>query len=189
MSTRQPKTLPDMQDAKQQVLSILHGRYPGYAQMKRGDRVLFAMSVLANDIKVREVGGNNHGPWVDAILGATGLGTGFAWCAAAIEFCCQVAGTTLGPTKGAAAVANWRAWASQNRRIGIIPARGRLATRLNQDGLTGHMGIVAEVRADGSLRTYEGNTMPGTEGDQRDGGGLYERIRPAGYFTKFIDLN
>lgn len=157
--------------------------------MQPGDKVLFAMSVLANDIKVRESGGNNHGPWVEAILGSTGLDAGYPWCAASCEFSAQVAGVTMGPERGkAAAVANWREWASAHNRLGTIPARGRLCTLIHPDG-SGHMGIVAEVRANGSMRTYEGNTSSGQGGSQADGDGLFERLRPAGFFSRFIDLN
>lgn len=178
------------QELQRQVRDILDRRYPNYMVKKAGERVLLAMSVLANDLRVREHGGNNHGDMVEAIIGSTGLNPegGYNWCAAAIEFCCEVAEVAIGPTDPTSAgVARWRAWASSVNRLGQVPARGRLATLVHDDG-TGHMGIVAQVLPDGRLRTYEGNTSSG-KGNQRDGNGLYERIRPAGFFTRFITLD
>jgi hypothetical protein len=179
------------QEAKQKVLAILSQRYPDYATKKAGERVLLAMSVLANDIKVREVGGNNRGPWVSAIMTSTGLSGNmqYNWCAASIEFACEVAGVTIGPgDPNSARVAQWRSWASSNNRLSNTPARGRLCLFVREDG-TGHIGIVAQVLAGGKLRTYEGNTSAGKAGSQSDGGGLYERVRDPGFFSRFVDLD
>lgn len=175
---------------KAQVHAIIAQRYPNYDQKPAGERVLLAMSILANDLRVRERGGNNRGPMVEAIIASTGLkGTGaYAWCAATVELCCEIAGVTIGPSDPTSArVAAWRSYASAAGRLSTVPARGRLCLYVNPDG-TGHMGIVAQVLASGKLRTYEGNTSDGA-GSQRDGDGLYERIRPAGFFVRFIDLN
>lgn len=172
-----------------QVRALLDKRYPDYASKPNGERVLLAMASLANDFHVHESGGNNHGSQVEAILGAVHLGAGFPWCAASIEFCCDIAGVSPGPSdRDSAAVVNWRHWAVDHERGHREPLRGRLATRLNSDGSTGHMGIVAEVM-DGSIRTYEGNTSPNSSGSQRDGDVLCQKVRPDGYFTLFIDLN
>lgn len=177
--------------AKAQLRDILDRRYPDLMTKKPGERVLLAMSVLANDLKVREKGGNNKGEWVQAMGGAAGFGTGggFAWCAISIEFCCEVVGVELGPKDpDSGRVAQWRNWASKAGRLSSTPARGRLCLWVNPDG-TGHIGIVAEVKPNGTLRTYEGNTSSGVSGSQRDGDGLYERTRGAGVFQRFIDLN
>lgn len=176
---------------RSKVRKIIDARYPDFGTKKPGERILLAMSVLANDIKVRERGGNNRGPEVEAIIASTGLaGTGaYAWCAATIEFAAEVAGVTLGPSDPVSArVQAWRQWASANNRLLTVPARGRLALFVNADG-TGHIGIVAQVLPNGRLRTFEGNTSSGDQGSQRDGGGLYERIRPAGFFTRFITMD
>ena len=172
------------------VRSILDKRYADYMQKLRGERVLLAASVLANDLKVRETS-YNGGPMVEAIIGSTGLNPkgDYSWCAAAIEFCCEVAGTGLGPADPrSASVAQWRNWASNNNRLSSTPARGRLALFVRANG-TGHIEVVAEVRKDGSLRTYGGNTSSGTRGSQSNGDGMYERIRPASFFQRYVDLN
>ena len=175
----------------ERVRGILTDRYPDYKRKAPGDRVLLAFSVLATDLRVRESGGNNRGELVEAIIGSTGLPTtgGYSWCAATVEFCRTVAEVAPGPKDPVnARVSAWVEWASSNNRLLKVPARGRLATFLRTDG-TGHIGIVAAVRPDGSLRTYEGNTSSGDQGSQSNGDGLYQRIRPAGFFTRFITLD
>ncbi|MEQ1822767.1 MAG: CHAP domain-containing protein [Fimbriimonadaceae bacterium] len=170
----------------QSVRSLLTKRYPNYAQMPTGERVLLAMSTLALDFRVKE-SGTNRGPWVEAILDCAGLGRGFPWCAAAINFACEVACAAIGPKKGEAAVISWYRWAKTNQRLRVQPRRGSLALWLNPDG-SGHIGIVAGV-THRWITTYEGNTTSVELGSQRDGDGLYRRRRPRKTWEHFIELN
>ena len=179
-------------ELRAKVLGILRSRYPDYGSKPAGERILLAMSVLANDLRIRETGGANRGLYVEPIIAATGLNPqgGYSWCAATVEFCCEVANVPHGPTDPTSArVAAWINYGSQNGRLRQIPGRGMLCCRLNPDGVTGHMGIVAQVYPDGRLRTYEGNTSGGNLGSQDNGDGMYERIRPRGFFTRFIYMN
>lgn len=178
------------QQLKKEVRALLDAKYPDYMTKPRGERILLAMSVMCLNLRIHEQGANNRGEYVDAIVASTGLDPngGYAWCAATINFACDVAETGLGPNDPkSASVQSWREWASEVHRATQIPGRGRLCSFLHSDG-TGHMGIVAEVYSDGRTRTYEGNTSSGT-GSDRDGDGLYERIRPAGFWTRFIEMN
>lgn len=43
-----------------------------------------------------------------------------------------------------------------------------------------HVGIVEAVFANGDVQCIEGNTSPGNGGSQRDGGGVWRRVRRAG---------
>ena len=167
-----------------QVQGILLKRYPNYFDLEPGIRVLLAMSVLANDIKVRETS-NNHGEWVRAILDTTDLTEGNPWCAAAIVFCSFVA--KLDRPQRFARVYDWIRWATIRGRLKTQPKRGYLCAYLNPDN-TGHVGIVAGS-ALGFVRSYEGNTSPGNEGSQRDGGGLYPRNRRSKVWKFYIDLS
>ena len=165
----------------QAVRSILDRRYPDYAHKGIGERTLLAMSVLANDIQVREVG-RNGGDWVTAILASCGLGPGNPWCAASIRFSQLVAGVIGGPSSGAASVKMWHDWAEGCGRLRSKPTRGRLCLFLQSDG-HGHIGIIAEVNGD-QVTSYEGNTSSGESGSQRDGDGLYRRIRPCSHCAR-----
>lgn len=177
-------------ELKASTLSILNARYPTYMQKKRGERIVLAASVLTNDLKVRETS-YNGGPAVEAIIGSTGLNPkgDYSWCAAAVEFCCEVAGTGLGPPDPkSASVAQWRNWGSNNNRLSSTPKRGSLALFVRPDG-TGHIEVVAQVYSSGKLRTYGANTSPGTSGSQSNGDGYYERIRAANFFQRYIDMD
>lgn len=136
------------------------------------ERALQVAAWLCDTIKVREIGGNNHGEWVRRILSATGLEEGNPYCAATVRFCNLKAGLDLGPKTGAAAVRNWAAWAKSEGRITSSPERGDLGFWLNADG-TGH--IFRIVRVVGPMvQTIEGNTGP--DGG-RDGDGMYRKLR------------
>lgn len=136
------------------------------------ERALQVAAWLCDDVKVREVGGNNRGPWVKRILASVGLTEGFAWCAATVWFCGIKAGLEIGPKTGRAAVRNWAAWAEEEGRITNSPERGDLGFWLNADQ-TGHIFRVVQVVGPW-VRTIEGNTGP--DGG-RDGDGMYRKTR------------
>ena len=161
------------------VQQSLGWRYHGFFDLPVSERVLLAAAYLADDIKVKEATGANDGAWVKAILGSTGLGEGFAWCAATVEFCCEVAGVK---GQGSAGVMNWLRWFKANGKI-TKAGRGAVAMK-DYGGGKGHMGIV--VRVFGLwVTTIEGNTSPGESGSQRDGQGLYRRTRLRSWWTAF----
>lgn len=177
------------QEAFDLVRGTLVKRYPDYFSKPKGERVLLAASVLVNDFKVSEQGGNNRGPWVKLFLNGVKLNEGYAWCAAFIEFCCDIANVDEGPDdRPAAAVISWVNWAKPKKRIKTKPTRGDLTYWLNKDG-TGHIAIVAGVTTSGSVITYEGNTGPGETGSQRDGDGAYKRTRKPSVWHGYIDLD
>ena len=169
-----------------EVRAILNRRYANYNQLPNPERVLLAAAVLADDIQVREVGGNNKGEWVEAILEGVKLGEGYPWCAAFIEFCCDVAGFTAGPTdRASAAVDSWLTWARMEGRVTSNPKRGDLCLWKRSTG--NHIGIVTDLTIT-SIMSIEGNTTPGATGNQRDGGGCYRRTRLRNSWTHFISL-
>jgi hypothetical protein len=167
---------------------LLLQRYPAYNSLPNGERVLLAASVLVNDYKVREQG-TNSGPWVEAFLAGVQLGKGYPWCAAFIEFCCDVADASWGPAdRASAAVISWKNAAKRDERNRVKPARGRLCLYVKADG-TGHIGIVAGVMENGKVISYEGNTSSGEAGSQRDGDGAYRRIRPASKWQMYVEID
>jgi hypothetical protein len=160
------------QEAMEQLRARLLLKYPAYWEFKAPERALLAMAELVNAVRVREKTGKNDGEWVGAILGAVELGQGYPWCAAAVEFCCDVAKLSEGPSdRASAAVVNWRNWAKSEGRI-----------------RTGHIGFVAGTVHPNKVRSLEGNTSPGDSGSQRDGQGAYERRRNKSVWDGFITL-
>jgi len=174
-------------EAITRVRNILLTRYPDYFEKAPAERVLLAAAVLADDIKVREEGGNNCGEWVEAILGSVKLGEGYPWCAAMIEFCCDVAGVEQSglSDRASAAVAQWLSWAKANGKVVDKPKRGDLCVWIRTEG--NHMGIVVTPGAS-YINSIEGNTSSGATGSQRDGGGCYRRSRLRSAWTHFIRI-
>jgi hypothetical protein len=174
-------------DAMTRVRNILLVRYPNYYDLDKNERVLLAAAVLADDIKVREEGENNHGEWIEAILGAVKLKEGYPWCAAMIEFCCDVAGVEQSglSDRASAAVAQWLSWAKANGKVVDKPKRGDLCVWIRTEG--NHMGIVVTPGAS-YINSIEGNTSSGATGSQRDGGGCYRRSRLRSAWTHFIRI-
>lgn len=108
-------------------------------------------------------------------------GTCFLWCAAALSYwfsqadaSALVAATT---SKGFVYTPSGAQWFQRNRRWGLTPQRGAVVFfRFHGDRIH-HAGIVVGVNTDGSITTIEGNTSSGAAGSQRDGGGVYRRVR------------
>lgn len=159
-------------------------KYPGYSNFPPAERRLLVMAYLADEVRVREVGGNNRGKWVGVFLAAVGLGEGYPWCAASMNFASQVAEAPCPkrPEYNPAAVLGWNRWADDNDTIiSGAPRRGDIAMR-RTSATTGHIGVV--VRVVGNLvYSIEGNTSPGDSGSQADGGGLYRRVRLRSFWS------
>lgn len=130
---------------------------------------------------VKEVGANNHGPWVKKFLAEVGLPEGFAWCDAFVSYEAHAAAGHRLPIESASV---WQTYAAA-RKLGWVkyrPERGDLVLfDFDGDGNTDdHIGIVVNVLGRGrilTLRTVEGNTSSGKAGSQADGGGVYIRTR------------
>jgi len=171
-------------EAMLKVREILLERYPDYSTKTNPEKLVLAASDLADDIKVREEGGNNMGDWVEAILGAVKLEGGYPWCAAMVEFLCDIAGIQEGPSdRASAAVNEWFKWAKANGKLTNDPKRGDLCLWIKEGG--NHMGIVVQASG-GYVNSIEGNTSAGVTGSQRDGGGCYRRSRLKTSWTHFI---
>jgi hypothetical protein len=167
------------------VLAILRSKYAGFDGFANGERVLLAVAHLADVVKVAERTGNNDGEWVEELLKSSGLGKGYPWCAATINWACEMLGVP-NPERGDAAVITWRNWARENNRIRVVGKRGDLCFYVRPNG-TGHIGIVRDV-GDTMVESIEGNTSPGATGSQRDGQGLYRRKRSVNFWQGYIEL-
>lgn len=171
--------------ALRQTRTAMQAKYASWDILPESERRLLVMAYLADEIKVRESGGNNRGEWVQALQEAAGLGSegGFAWCAAAMNFASLAAGSPFPqrPDHNPASVIGWRRWASSRDAITTAPKRGSIC--MHQTNATqGHIGVV--VRVVGPLvYSIEGNTGPGEGGSQRDGDGLYRRVRRRGFWS------
>lgn len=163
---------------------------------------LRALEQAQKYVGVRERGGNNDGPMVDAFTRADALrGENYAWCQSFQNAMWRLAtggrmirsvnaltnavsyriegGKML--AKGTASVGFFVAHA---RKMGMVverPARGdHVAFLFTADGWADHVGQIERVISLGPLvtiQTIEGNTGAGTAGSQDDGDGVYRRRR------------
>jgi hypothetical protein len=171
-----------LQEAITQTLEKMVAKYSSWESLVFAERRLLVMAYLADELKIREVGGNNRGEWVGILLESVGLDEGYSWCAAALNFASMVAGAPRPkrPSYNPAAVIGWRQWAKAREAKDLAkfvdsPRRGDIAMK-RTTATSGHIGVV--VRAWGIwCLTIEGNTSSGNSGSQSDGGGLYRRIR------------
>jgi hypothetical protein len=142
--------------------------------------MVLVAAYLCDVVGIRERG-KNRGFWVERILQSIGLGPGYAWCAAFVSYCADLAEFSTGPKRGRAAVRSWAEWAKEENRLGFSPQRGDLVYKLNANG-TGHIGVIIGA-VNGRARTIEGNT---DGGGSREGDGAYRRERMIGGTWKVI---
>lgn len=172
----------------------LHGRVPTFLRIEdRRNRApvksrilirekLVRAEIAAAKLGIREVGGNNQGPWVKKFLAEVGLPEGYAWCDAFQSYEEHgVAGHRL-PIESASVGQTYET----AQRLGWVvtrPLRGDLVL-YNWTGpgppFADHIGLVVKVLKLGpvlTLQTVEGNTSSGVAGSQSDGDGVFLRTR------------
>lgn len=143
---------------------------------------LVQAELAAAKLNIREVGTNNHGPWVKKFLAEVGLPEGYAWCDAFQSYEEHgVAGHKL-PIESASVAQTY----NTAKGLGWLvasPARGDLGC-VNWNGagppFADHIIlVVSAVSMPGywKLQTVEGNTSSGLAGSQGDGDGVFLRTR------------
>ena len=159
---------------------------------------LVQAELAAARLNIREVGPNNHGPWVKKFLAEVGLPEGYAWCDAMQSyFEHQAAGRKLkiesasvAQTYNTAKGLGWLVGPGMSSQLFPKPAdrnpnpqRGDLGC-INWNGpgppFADHIIlVVAAVSLPGywKLQTVEGNTSSGLAGSQGDGDGVFLRTR------------
>lgn len=101
------------------------------------------------------------------------------WCATFVSWVFYMAGLPLpaSTSKGFAYTPSGAAWFQKQGRWSKTPSVGALVFFSFGGKRIDHVAIVVKVNSDGSIVTIEGNTSAGAAGSQRDGGGVYRRIR------------
>lgn len=111
---------------------------------------------------------------------------GQPWCATFVSWVFHKAGLPLpaSTAKGFAYTPSGAAWfQKQGRWHNTQPRAGDVVFfDWPGDGVNriSHVGIVDSVNPNGSVNTIEGNTQPGTAGNQSDGGAVHRRVRSTG---------
>jgi hypothetical protein len=142
---------------------------------------LVRYELAATKLGIREVGANNHGPWVKKFLAEVGLPEGYAWCDAFQSFEMHEAAGKRLPIESASVLQTYATGKQLGWAVGK-PARGDLVCYdFDGDGqFNDHIGLVVRVVSIGpmlTLETVEGNTSAGAAGSQSDGDGVFLRRR------------
>lgn len=147
-------------------------------------------------LHVRERTNLNDAPEIDRMLAYLGLPKGLSWCAAYSLTCYREAADELrvkqpfpkygrvamlkaacerNPLKYRWITADEVRFGSVQLRPGDLPMWAHGTIRAGD--FNGHTGLVVKQLSPRSFRSIEGNTQPGPGGNQREGGGVYERTR------------
>jgi len=147
-------------------------------------------------LHVREYTNRNDHPEIDKMLGYLGLPKGLSWCAAFSLYNYKEAADALRikqpfPRYGRVAMLwdrcksnplRYKAISADDVRFGGVRLRpGDLPVWANgsirEGDFNGHTGLVITQYSSMKFKSIEGNTQPGPEGNQREGGGVYIRER------------
>jgi hypothetical protein len=150
-----------------------------------------ALARARSFVGVRESGGNNRGPEVEAWLRRVGQPPGQAWCAAFAWCCVDDAFRRLllpNPIRPCAGVVHlWDLLPAACQLDGPSPGCWAFHRDLDANGdptSLGHMGFIDDVSPDGQgTYSIEGNT---NSGGSRTGGGVWRHtpsLRPLGYWN------
>lgn len=130
----------------------------------------------------------NRSPLIDSINRYVGNPLGSSYCAATVVYALHLAGATY-PTERtglASRLITKRSISAKKVLMGVqsIPAGSIIIWRKGET-IFGHAGFVVETWQGATGKTWEANTSPGKQGDQRNGDGMYYRTRtiyPLEYF-------
>lgn len=148
-----------------------------------------AMEIMKTQLFVREKTGNNDGVEVESYLKSVGLGKGYAWCMSFVFWGFEKASKDLkvkNPVPKTAGVLDCYAKA---KKLGYVVTKPLPGDQFIMDfgGGKGHTGVVTEVVGI-KVKTIEGNTSadPSYAAADRDGNGVFERLRPISGIKGFI---
>lgn len=132
-------------------------------------------------IGVKEKTNKNDGIEVEKYLKSVGLGKGYPYCKAGQYYCYAEANKiikTINPIPRTA-LANkiYDIAQKKNRKSQYIPNDHDFIVWRTPKAVTGHIERVIEVNKGGWVKTVAFNTTSGNYGNQRDGGGVYQRKR------------
>jgi hypothetical protein len=170
-----------------QALSQAFDAKTWQAELEKTGEITPQITHALTQVGVVEKGGPNAGPEVESYLKVSGLGAGYAWCAAFVAWTLKQAQAVFPKTRSAVA----RHWQNKRSidanhvlRTGMVVPSGYIVGWRNGNTPSGHLGLV--LRWEGHTGyTVEGNTSSGVKGSQRDGDGVYIRKRhilPSNYF-------
>jgi peptidoglycan hydrolase-like protein with peptidoglycan-binding domain len=172
--------LPELRAAIEQRI-FPGGKFAPWVMEKNVVAGATAIARALEDIKVREIGGNNRGKWVGLIQGVIGKflpkGTGDAWCKSTMQVIVAMLEDIWGVESPVAASEHcMTVWAAAKKVPGLTTPFCEVGTMfefMNGKGPAGHTGYVYDLKGS-TMYTIEGNT--GNK-SLSDGDGLFYKQR------------
>jgi len=154
----------------------------GYSQRAVNSQKLIAEAEM--HLHVREATGNNDGYWVEKFLASTGLGKGYAWCAAYQTYIHRETGLK---SPKSARVVDWfktPVWERKNNSYQPEALPGMVgALYYPKLGRYGHILLIVG-KDKNNYYTIEGNT---NGAGSREGDGVYKKIRSKSSISALAD--
>lgn len=150
----------------------------------------FLVQFALGYVGVTELTGHNDGPEVEMFQRAVDMvAAGEPWCMCFAQFCIQQTEQQYGFVAPIMRSEHClTVWQQSQPLVVFPPYPGCLALWIHPGTTKGHVGIVTGVDlASQTFSTVEGNTSAGP-GLDRDGGGVYEKIRSLGGEPGFMLL-
>lgn len=132
------------------------------------------------DIGIREIGGNNKGPEVEAILRHAGMPAGSNWCSAWVMRVldrCDVKHTVNAWSPTSTPLSKCIYQRGKNQKFKAQPG-DVFSLYYSNLGRIGHTGFVAEYKGGDSVITMEANTNAGGTRDSNSGDCIIRKKRP-----------
>jgi len=140
--------------------------------------------ILYNQIGVTEETGKNDGVIVESYLASIGLSKGNPYCAAGQYFCFSQACKDLAMDKKEIPVARtglavtmFKIAKKKGVEVPYSPSVHDLIVWVKPNGVNGHIERIVNIIDDDSVETIAFNTSNGKSGSQREGDGVFLRVR------------
>lgn len=186
------------------VLIVLGAMLSVMADAEGAEVPTVAVESAAKHLGLRERTNNNDHPEIDKMLAYCGVPPRNSWCMAFVQWHYGQAATSLHTRnplyRSARCYTVWRSAVDNPLRHYIIKPEEVLAGKKIPVGAVavwrsgsaarnrnwnGHTGLVLAQKSARLFVCREGNTMPSAKGNQREGGGVYDRVRGYGLGTTF----
>lgn len=184
-SPKKGMTMTEIDKKAEQGLQELHERYSAKAYPELDEVRRAVIDTAYVFVGVREIGDTNSGYWINRFLKRTGLGEGYPWCMAFVQFviseACAMHGIPDLLKYDSASTRNvWEHYEKQHATVhALLSARpGDVFIQSSGKSWRGHTGIVIGIAED-TVCTIEGNTGGKS---WRDGGGVEMKIQNVSKF-------
>lgn len=159
-------------------------------QPQSKDLIKRVLEIADTQLYVREKTGKNDGPDVEKYLASVGLPKSFAWCQSYMYWLFKTASSQLGVSNPMPKTAGVLDCLAKSKKAGFsITMEPKIGDQFIMDfgkGM-GHTGLVTEVKG-AYFESNEGNTSadPSYAGEDREGNGVFERMRKINSVKCFI---